>query len=108
MGRTRTVQASGGTARATLRADSGLGPADRPDLAPAPTRQFSQLIGALLERENLALTDLARALLRPTQSLHGRLKRVGRFLDNPQLDETALLVRRLKLTYRNILTPGGH
>jgi hypothetical protein len=60
---------------------------------------FAQLIGALLERENLALADLARALPRPTQPLHGRLKRVGRFLDNPHLDELALFVRWLKLTY---------
>jgi hypothetical protein len=61
---------------------------------------FAQLIEALLERENLALSDLARALPRPTQPLHGRVKRVGRFLDNPHLDEIALFVRWLKLTYR--------
>lgn len=35
----------------------------------------------------------------PTQPLHGRLKRVGRFLDNPRLDEIAVFVRWLKLTY---------
>ena len=61
---------------------------------------FARLVAALLERENLALSDLVRALPEPTQPLHGRLKRVGRFLDNPQLDETALFVRWLKLTYR--------
>jgi hypothetical protein len=54
---------------------------------------FAQVIEALLERENLALTDLARALPRPTQPLHGRLKRLGRFLDNPRLDELAVFAR---------------
>lgn len=60
---------------------------------------FARLIAALLERENLALSDLVRALPEPSQSLHGRLKRLGRFLDNPHLDETALFVRWLKLSY---------
>jgi len=60
---------------------------------------FAQLIGALLDRENLALSDLARAWPDFDQPLHGRLKRLGRFLDNPRLDETALFVRWLKLTY---------
>jgi len=60
---------------------------------------FAHLIGALLERENLALSDLARAWPEPTRPLHGRVKRLGRFLDNPHLDETALFVRWLKLTY---------
>ena len=61
---------------------------------------FARLIVALLERENLAISDLGRALPRPTQRLHGRLKRLGRFLDNPRLDEAALCVRWLKLAYR--------
>jgi hypothetical protein len=61
---------------------------------------FAHLIDALLERENLALSDLARALPEPTQPLHGRLKRLGRFLDNPHLDDIALFVRWLKLSYR--------
>ena len=60
---------------------------------------FALLIDALLERENLALADLARALPKPTQPLRGRLKRLGRFLDNPHLDELVLFVRWLKLTY---------
>lgn len=60
---------------------------------------FALLIDALLERENLALSDLARALPKPTQALHGRVKRIGRFLDNPHLDETALFIRWLKLSY---------
>ena len=46
---------------------------------------FAQLIGALLERENLALSDLAHAWPAPQQPLHGRLKRLVRFLDNPRL-----------------------
>jgi DDE family transposase len=61
---------------------------------------FAQLVGALIERENLALSDLARALPQSTQALHGRLKRLGRFLDNPHLDEVALFIRWLKLSYR--------
>jgi hypothetical protein len=61
---------------------------------------FAQLIGVLLERENLALSDLGRALPQPAQSLHGRLKRIDRFLDNPRLDEIAVFARWLKLTYR--------
>jgi hypothetical protein len=60
---------------------------------------FAHLIVALLERENLALSDLARAWPDPDQPLHGRLKRLDRFLDNPRLDETALFVRWLKLAY---------
>jgi hypothetical protein len=60
---------------------------------------FARLIAALLERENLALSDLARAWPEPARPLHGRLKRLGRFLDNPHLDETALFVRWLKLSY---------
>ena len=61
---------------------------------------FAQVIRALCERENLALSDLARAFPRPTQRLRGRVKRLGRFLDNPRLDEAALFVRWLKLSYR--------
>ena len=60
---------------------------------------FARLIGALLERENLALSDLARAWPDSARPLHGRVKRLGRFLDNPRLDETALFVRWLKLSY---------
>jgi hypothetical protein len=36
----------------------------------------------------------------PDQALHGRLKRLTRWLDNPRLDEVALWVRWLRLTYR--------
>lgn len=61
---------------------------------------FAHLIEALLDRENLALSDLARALPEATQPLHGRLKRLGRFLDNPHLDEIAVFVRWLKLSNR--------
>jgi hypothetical protein len=60
---------------------------------------FARLIAALLARANLALSDLARAWPDPKQPLHGRLKRLVRFLDNPRLEETALFVRFLKLSY---------
>jgi len=71
---------------------------------------LAQVIHALCERENLALSDLARAFPRPTQRLRGRLKRLDRFLDNPRLDEAALFFRWLKLSYRfgeDLPTPRG-
>lgn len=58
------------------------------------------LIQALLARPSLYLSELARGLPSPEQPLHGRLKRLGRFLDNPRLDEGALAWRFLKLAYR--------
>ena len=60
---------------------------------------FAHLIAALLTRENLAVSDLARAWPDADQPLHGRLKRMGRFLDNPRLDDIALFVRWLNLSY---------
>jgi hypothetical protein len=45
------------------------------------------LIAALLERPKLCLTDLARAFPHPAQSLHGRFKRLERFVSNKRLDE---------------------
>lgn len=61
---------------------------------------FSLLIAGLLERPRLCLSEIARAYPSPTQPLHGRLKRLTRFLDNPRLDEAALSIRWLKLCYR--------
>jgi hypothetical protein len=61
---------------------------------------LAQLVAALLERPGLCLTNLARALPAASQPLHGRLKRLGRWLDNPRLDELALSARFLKLSYR--------
>ncbi len=61
---------------------------------------LAQLVCALLERPRLCLSELARAWPRPDQPLHGRLKRLMRFLDNPRLDEAALFRRFLKLSYR--------
>ena len=61
---------------------------------------LAQLVDALLKRPTLCLSDLARALPSADQPLHGRLKRLMRFLDNPNLDECALFIRWLKLTYR--------
>lgn len=58
---------------------------------------FARLLAALLERPSLVLSELARALPDPSQSLHGKLKRIDRFLDNPRLDELALSARWLKL-----------
>lgn len=58
------------------------------------------LIQALLTRPSLYLSELARGLPSPEQPLHGRLKRLDRFLDNPRLDEGALSWRFLKLAYR--------
>lgn len=66
---------------------------------------FARLIAALLERPSLVLSQLARAMPEPDQPLHGRLKRLDRFLDNPRLDEAALFIRWLLLTYRFGETP---
>ncbi|MDI7277666.1 MAG: hypothetical protein QME94_16940, partial [Anaerolineae bacterium] len=66
---------------------------------------FARLIAALLERPSLVLSQLARAMPKPDQPLHGRLKRLDRFLDNPRLDEAALFIRWLLLTYRFGETP---
>ena len=60
---------------------------------------FAQVLAALLERRTLCLTDLARAFPCPARPLHGRLKRLTRLLSNPRLDELALVVRWLKLSY---------
>lgn len=72
----------------------------------APTWRKTQhvnlalLLAALFERPTLCLSDLARAYPSPTQPLHGRLKRLMRYLDNRNLDEAALFVRWMKLAYR--------
>ncbi|MDO8690251.1 MAG: hypothetical protein Q7R39_09635 [Dehalococcoidia bacterium] len=61
---------------------------------------FAQLVCALLERGSLVISDLARAMPLYTQTLHGRLKRIDRFLDNPRLDESLLFLQLLRLAYR--------
>jgi len=61
---------------------------------------FAQLVCALIEKGSLVLSELARAMPQSTQKLHGRLKRIDRFLDNPRLDEPALYLRWLRLSYR--------
>ena len=60
---------------------------------------FARLLAAFIERPSLVLSDLARALPPKEQHLHGRLKRIFRFLSNPRLDELALVGRWLKLVY---------
>lgn len=62
--------------------------------------KFALLSTALLERWILCLSELAHTCSSPIQPLHGRLKRLGRFLDNPNLDEGALFVCWFKLAYR--------
>jgi hypothetical protein len=61
---------------------------------------LARITAGLIIRGNLKLTEIAREMPRSNQPLHGRLKRIGRFLDNPRLDEAALFVRWLKLSYR--------
>jgi hypothetical protein len=63
-------------------------------------RNLTLLVQALMARPSLCLSNLARAYPEPHQPLHGRLKRLTRFLDNPRLDELALSVRWLTLAYR--------
>jgi hypothetical protein len=58
------------------------------------------LLQALLARQTLCLSELARTYPEPSQPLHGRLKRLTRFLANPRLDELALSVRWLALASR--------
>jgi len=63
---------------------------------------LAQLLCAMAERPSLCPTELARALpdgphAEPEQSLHGRLKRLNRFLDNPRLDEPTIFYRWYRL-----------
>lgn len=60
---------------------------------------LTHLLNALLKRPTLCLSDLAREFPAPDQPLHGRLKRLTRFLDNPRLDEAALFFRWLILSH---------
>ncbi len=60
---------------------------------------LAHLVAALFERPTLCLTELARAWPRADQPLHGRVKRLTRWLSNPRLDELALSLRWLKLSY---------
>ena len=61
---------------------------------------LAHLVQALLERPTLCLSELARAFPAPDRPLHGRLKRLTRFLANPRLDELALPARWLVLSCR--------
>lgn len=65
---------------------------------------FAEIMAALHERPALCLSDIARSLSPGPRAsrhrpLHGRLKRIGRFLSNPRLDEVALWVRLIRLAY---------
>ncbi len=50
----------------------------------------ADLMAAFWDRSCLGLSDLARALPAPEQPVHGRLKRMGRWLDNRHLDELSM------------------
>lgn len=59
---------------------------------------LAQVMSALVERPSLCETEIARGLpdgahSQAPQSLHGRLKRLERFLANPRLDEVAIFQR---------------
>jgi hypothetical protein len=65
---------------------------------------LAEMMVALQERPTLCLSDIARSLsagahASPQNPLHGRLKRIDRFLSNPRLDEVALWVRLTRLAY---------
>jgi len=64
---------------------------------------LAEVIRALTERPTLIVTDLARSLpagphASASNPLHGRLKRLDRFLGNSHLDEAALFVRWFQLS----------
>lgn len=66
---------------------------------------LAQVMCALAERPSLCATELARALpdgphARGPQALHGRHKRLDRFLSNPRLDEPAVFWRCYRLGVR--------
>jgi hypothetical protein len=66
---------------------------------------LAHLLCALEERPSLCLTELARALpdgphAQNRQTLHGRLKRLNRFLDNSHLDEPEIFLRWYRLAVR--------
>ena len=63
---------------------------------------LAYILCALAERPSLCSTELARELpdgphAQIEQSLHGRLKRLNRFLDNPRLDEPEIFLRCYRL-----------
>ena len=60
---------------------------------------LADLVTALFDRPSLCLAELARSLPPADRPLHGRIKRLGRWLSNPRLDELALTQRWLKLSY---------
>lgn len=59
----------------------------------------AELICAVWDRSALCLSELGRAIPPLERPLHGRLKRLGRWLDNPHLDEVGLYARWLRLAY---------
>src|SRR5512135_793428 len=66
---------------------------------------LAQLVCALAERPSLCPTELARGLpdgpgACGPQTLHGRHKRLDRFLSNPRLDEPAVFLRCYRLGVR--------
>src|SRR5512135_3384787 len=66
---------------------------------------LAHVLCALVERPSLCPAELARALpdgphVQGPQSLHGRLKRLNRFLDNPRLDEPEIFYRWYRLAVR--------
>ena len=63
---------------------------------------LAYILCALAERPSLCSTEVARGLpdgphARIEQSLHGRLKRLNRFLANPRLDEAEIFLRCYRL-----------
>ena len=66
---------------------------------------LTQILLALLQRPRLSPTEIARGMpcesqRNPTRPLHGRQKRVDRFLSNPRLDEGIIFSHWLKLSLR--------
>lgn len=88
------------------------------ELAPTWRKtQLSNLVllsSALFQRRSLVLTELARSypipatrkVARPKHGLLHRVKRLWRFLANPRLDDSALMLRLTRLSYSVCRSPG--
>lgn len=74
---------------ATDRGRGVVGPAHGADVAQGSAPDLRQGNGSVLGALVSVFVGSGKALPAPQQALHGRLKRLGRWLDDPHLDELA-------------------